>query len=87
MLAKAHISLPKLENIEKLYKKVLEISFPKGFNKIIYDAILKRHNLVHRNGKDLKGKKVSIEIDSLDDLIITVKNFIGQIHNKIINLT
>ncbi len=82
-----NISFHKLENIEKLYKKVLEISFPKGFNKIIYDAILKRHNLVHRNGKDLKGKKVSIEIDSLDDLIITVKNFIGQIHNKIINLT
>jgi glutaredoxin len=74
--------------VEKLYRNVLGIQFPQdlvSLNKII----MKRHDIVHRNGKTVEGKTIVISAEEVKSAIATVSEFVSfiekQLHQKIRN--
>lgn len=72
--------LPKVSGI---YKDTLNVQFP-NFGEI-YKAVLKRHDLVHRNGKDKDGSEVNVDSDMIIELAKKMKEFILEIDNQIQN--
>ncbi len=67
----------RLSEVRIFYKNVLGISF--DIERPVLDAIKKRHDLVHRCGFDLAGLSVSVSEQELDDLRVTVDNFVRKI--------
>lgn len=79
-----------LHKVKPLYKTTLNIEFPeKEIVTEVFLAISKRHDFVHRNGKDTNGEPVVITENSLNDLLNTAAKFIDfindQIHEKYID--
>ena len=66
----------------KLYKEVLGIEFPQEIKPKIYKAVNIRHDLIHRNGKDKNDKIISIEYETLINLIKDVNNFVDTIQKE-----
>lgn len=74
-----------LEKIKILYQSVLEVDFPQEYTHIA-NAIILRHDIVHRNGKDKHGNENSISRDDLNDLIIQTQTFVSFIDKQIIEI-
>lgn len=75
--AKTHlldISWHNLAKVSKMYESILNISFPKDIGNL-YRAILKRHDIVHRNGIDKDGKEILISVGDIRELVRDVENF------------
>lgn len=66
-----------IAKVSNMYKKTLNITFPE-FEEI-GKAVDLRHHVVHRNGKDKNGKEIIITKETLDKLIINVKEWIASI--------
>ena len=62
---------------KEIYKKILNIELP---DKIIdfQEDIQKRHDIFHRNGKNIAGEDISISNEEMSVLITKVQKFIGN---------
>lgn len=70
-----------LKKIKPMYKTALNVDFPENLDPI-FSAIEKRHDLVHRNGKDKDGSQVIITESDLNTLIENASNFIEYVNNQ-----
>lgn len=70
-----------LPTVKNMYEDTFEIQFPSI--KDMFKHVLKRHDLVHRNGKTKNGSNVEIEDTEIDNLIIDAKNFISSIYKEL----
>jgi hypothetical protein len=75
----------KLNLVTKLYKDVFNIDFPKDLT-YLYKAVKKRHDLVHRNGKDENGVPVEIKFEDLEELFNQVQKLVNYLESKISSL-
>lgn len=67
-----------LQRVKPMYQDTLGISFPKDIG-VIFRAIIKRHDIVHRNGKTKSGEEILIQQQDVIDLIAAVEVFIHHI--------
>jgi len=70
-----------LPKVSEMYKDTFNVQFPK-FGEI-YKAVLKRHDFVHRNGKDKEGNEVIVDSAMILKLVDDVKEFITAIDDQI----
>jgi hypothetical protein len=70
----------RLNDVQILYKAVLGITFE--LERPIIEAINKRHDLIHRNGFDLRGNNVPVTHADLCGLINAVDSFVINIDEK-----
>jgi uncharacterized protein (TIGR02646 family) len=66
--AMADVIYHDLAKVSGMYQDTLEIDFPKDLG-FLYKAVLIRHDIVHRNGKDKNGKFHSISAEEVEKLI------------------
>jgi len=78
MLDVIYHNLPKIKG---MYKDTLGVDI--GNIGIPYKAVIKRHDLVHRNGKTKKGQEVIIEKEMIDKLFVDIDIFIENIEKQI----
>lgn len=78
MLDVIYHNLPKVKG---MYKDTLGVDL--GDIGTAYKAVLKRHDLVHRNGKTKDGVEVLIDSVIIDQLISEIGTFIGNIDKQI----
>lgn len=72
-----------LGKVNAIYKAILNIRFPKNMGDI-YKAVQNRHDIVHRKGKSQKsGEYLKIDIDSVNNCMVKVKNFIIFINRQL----
>jgi hypothetical protein len=71
MLDTIYHNLPKASI---MYRDTFEIDFPKIQN--AYKYVLKRHDLVHRNGKTKEGKIVVTDEKAIEELIKTINELV-----------
>ncbi|MDX7825707.1 HEPN/Toprim-associated domain-containing protein [Aeromonas caviae] len=75
--------------VPALFKSVLDCTFPEDKIGILKDKVAIRHDIVHRNGKDVNGTPIEItgnDIVELIDLVMCVITDIDkQVVEKIIN--
>lgn len=62
-----------LKRVSEMYKATLSVDFPSELGDI-YRAILKRHDIVHRNGKDKDGNAIFVNREDVLKLIGDVEN-------------
>lgn len=74
MLDTIYHNLPVVRN---MYRDTFNISFP-DFSEI-YKAVLKRHDLVHRNGFTKDGEQVEVNKGVINELINNVKGFVRKL--------
>lgn len=68
-------NLPKIRTI---YENTFELDFPSDI-KNIYQAIAKRHDIVHRSGKTKDCKPVKVSRDEIEKLMWDVRSFADHI--------
>jgi uncharacterized protein (TIGR02646 family) len=78
MLDVIYHDLPKVKG---MYSDTLGIEFPDL--SVIYKAVLKRHDFVHRNGKTKDGKKHELENKDIEDLSKSTEAFVNDINDQI----
>jgi len=66
-----------LPSVSLMFKDTFQIEFPQI--KIVYEHVLKRHDLVHRNGKTKEGLIVETDDIAIDQLIKDVRQFVLEI--------
>ncbi len=71
-----------LHKIKPMYKDVLDVAFPKNLSSI-FNAIQKRHDIVHRNGKDKDGNVIKIAPRDVELVIKNMKTFIKNIDKQL----
>ena len=74
-----------LSVVRGLYKNTLDIEFLPDLDEL-HKAIRKRHDLVHRNGKDKKGTLIEISKNDITKLISEVTNFVRRIDDQLTDL-
>ena len=67
--------------VKVMYQDTFKISFPDIRN--VYSYVIKRHDLVHRNGKSKEGKKVETDQKAIHDLIQKVNELVEAIISKL----
>jgi hypothetical protein len=73
-----------IKKIKPMYNTTLDVSFPNDLSNI-FKAIVKRHDLVHRGGKNKDNKLVVVTDENLRDLIVDAENFINSIDEQVDN--
>jgi hypothetical protein len=68
----------RLDDVSKLYKKVLGVTFPSDMN-ALHSAIVIRHELVHRNGKKQDETEHQIGEAEIKSVIKLAEELVGQI--------
>jgi len=68
--------------VKNMYKDVLGVDFPDDLEDI-QKAIMRRHDIVHRNGKTKDGMEIEIDKEDIKDLIEIVKDFIKYIDDQL----
>lgn len=71
-----------LERVKPMYRDTLDIEFPKDLG-AIFRAIMKRHDIVHRNGKTKTGAEIVISKQDVVDLISAVEKFTQEIDSQL----
>jgi len=71
-----------LKRVSSMYESTFGLEFPDELGDI-YRAILIRHDIVHRNGKDKDGKANSISQDDIVGLIGNVKEVLLELDTKL----
>lgn len=80
------ISFHNMDTIPKLFNKVLFVEFPKNRIAKLCEAVKKRHDIVHRNGRDTAGKLTNISKDDVIGLIELTKEVVFNIDRQILDL-
>lgn len=65
-----------------MYQYTLGINFPDQLDSLI-SAVLKRHSLVHRNGKTEEGDNLLIREKDIKQLLAQVEPFIASIDEQL----
>lgn len=67
--------------VKNMYNSTFEINFPEigEVNKFI----IKRHDLVHRNGKTKDGEKLGINNVEIESMVIIIKTFVNEISSEL----
>lgn len=63
--------------IKEMFSNTFKMEFPKI--NVIYPLVLKRHDLVHRNGKTKEGNEVELTEVTIDNLINEIRDFVNKI--------
>lgn len=71
-----------IQKIKPMYKATLDVNFPADLS-YIFKAISKRHDLVHRGGKNKAGEGIVITGEDLQSLILEVTNFIDMLNSQL----
>ncbi len=71
-----------LKKVDGLYRDVYEIKL--NFNEKLLNAIQKRHDIVHRNGKTVDGVEFVVQKQELEELIKAADVFISDIEDSFI---
>lgn len=74
-----------IPTVRSLYKDVLDISFPDN-TQSIFIAVDIRHDLVHRNGKTIKGKVHILNKADVIELILNIDKFIASIQKQLVRI-
>ena len=69
-------------NVEKMYRNVLGIHFPQDLVPL-HKIIMTRHDIVHRNGKTVEGKRIIISSEDVKSAITTISDFISIIEKQL----
>lgn len=69
-----------LAKVKNIYHSFLNYDFPKNMN-FLYKAIAKRHDIVHRNGKNKSGNDILVSREELIELMDKVHAFAEDIDN------
>jgi hypothetical protein len=72
----------KLDKVKELYFHTLGVEFPKDLSNI-FRAIITRHNIVHRDGKDKEGNIVTISSQDIHFLLKNVVLFIKKLDEQL----
>jgi hypothetical protein len=78
----AKVAWHNLAKVRKMYQATFGIRFPEDIGNI-YRAILIRHDLVHRNGKNRDGVQIQITREQVIELIRNVEHFIQEIDGRL----
>ncbi|MEA3248361.1 MAG: hypothetical protein U9Q73_01520 [Nanoarchaeota archaeon] len=70
----------KLEVVKGLYETILSITLPDMLMDF-QDAVSKRHDIFHRNGKTKSGVDLNIQPPELSELIKNIRVFIGRVES------
>lgn len=73
-----------LQRVKPIYYDTLGITFPKDIGEI-FRAIIKRHDIVHRNGKSKSGEEILIQKQDVEQLIAAVESFTQDIDGQLSN--
>lgn len=73
-----------LGRVKPMYRDTLGIDFPNDVG-TIFRAILKRHDIVHRNGKTKEGDEIIVVEKDVRELIHAAELFIQEIDSKFSN--
>lgn len=76
-------SFHNIVSVNKLYKKVLLTDLPKLHMDKLVKAIAIRHDIVHRNGKTLKGGSHRLTMENVHQLVDDVDAAIQHIDKQI----
>ena len=71
----------RLDDVKSLFKKNINIIFPDIEE--IKEFIKKRHDLVHRNGKNKDGNPVEVRKEEVLDVLQKEQDFMREIYNRI----
>lgn len=66
-----------LEKVERLFRDVLSVDFPSDTGEL-KEAVIMRHDFVHRNGKTKDGEKVAVSRGIILALIGNVRAVVGK---------
>jgi hypothetical protein len=73
-----------IKKIKPMYKSTLDVSFPSDLSNI-FKAVIKRHDLVHRGGKNKDDEVVIVTDEDLKNLITESESFINSVNEQIDN--
>ncbi|HDT0661698.1 TPA: hypothetical protein QIB60_004384 [Enterobacter cloacae subsp. dissolvens] len=79
------LSFHHIPTVTKLYQECLLVSFPPDILKDIARAVIIRHDIVHRNGRDKKGKHHLIECHHVNQLETLMHEFLDGIDKQILD--
>ncbi len=71
-----------IKKIKPMYKSTLDVSFPSDLSNI-FKAVVKRHDLVHRGGKNKDNESVVVTDQDLNNLIVEAESFINSVNEQI----
>ncbi len=74
-----------IENITKLYGKILLINFPKDLKDELSSAVSVRHDIVHRNGKKSDGTELVITSADVMRLEKTMMELLSYVDDQILD--
>ena len=72
-----NIIFHKLKYVNELYKDILDIDLPSRWVDFL-EPVQKRHDIFHRNGKNIAGVDLDIEYIDIYGLILKTKKFIDE---------
>jgi hypothetical protein len=70
-----------LPSVSQIFRNTFKKDFPPI--KHVYECVLKRHDLVHRNGRTKDGKPVELNENMVNELIEEVSKFVEEIASKL----
>lgn len=73
-----------LERVSLMYRDTMNVEWPNDTGDI-YRAILKRHHIVHRNGKDQDGNEIIILKYDVNKLVTKAEEFVQYIDSQLNN--
>ncbi|WP_421207670.1 hypothetical protein [Aeromonas enteropelogenes] len=76
-----------LDSVRENYGKAFSIRFPRDNIEELRNAVIIRHHLVHRNGRDTEDAQVDVTRDSIAVLITQVETLILEIEREIDRVT
>ena len=71
-----------LYRVKPMYRATLDIEFPDNAGPI-FKAVLRRHDIVHRNGKTKLGQEIIVTRDQIVDLIKEIEAFVQHIDKQL----
>ncbi len=73
------------KKVRGLYRSAFKIDiFPdEEFKALLFNAVTKRHDIVHRNGKSTLGEPVSPSSDEVRELLDAIKTFASNVHRMV----
>ncbi|MEW8027470.1 MAG: hypothetical protein AB2761_03400 [Candidatus Thiodiazotropha endolucinida] len=80
-----HIVWHRIESIAPIFDKGLRVKLPSL--KFFKEAIVTRHHIVHRSGKDTEGNVVQPTLEQVLDLLDNVLSFAGNIDKQLYKST
>lgn len=78
------VSLHKIETAKNIFSSTLLTKFPDSSMPFLGAAVKRRHDIVHRNGKDTEGELVSIGHNEVTELACEVLAFTREIDGQIL---